>query len=147
MRINVQKDWLRDHTSWAPCGIEMKIKGILKYWFWISLHQGTLPILWSRIQGYMLSLMNEVDPWLLLLLCVLYEIQNQIFHYTHCFCVFLIFQNLFIYFYVKQNKTKLKTNKQKHERKHTKHKTRCKYMREEEKEERSLHEDYTNVLV
>ena len=21
---------LRDHTSWAPCGIEMKIKGILK---------------------------------------------------------------------------------------------------------------------
>ena len=30
LRINVQKDWLRDHTSWAPCEIEMKIKGILK---------------------------------------------------------------------------------------------------------------------
>ena len=27
----------------------------------------------------MLSLMNEVDPCLLLLLCVLYEMQNQIF--------------------------------------------------------------------
>ena len=40
LRINVQKDWLRNNTSWAPCGIEMKIKGILKSWFWISLHQG-----------------------------------------------------------------------------------------------------------
>ena len=67
------KDWLRDHTSWVPCGIEMKAKGILKSWFWISLHQGTISILCSRIQGYMLSFMNEVDPWLLLLLCVLYE--------------------------------------------------------------------------
>ena len=73
------KDWLRDYTSWTPCGIEMKIKGILKFWFWISLHQGTLSILYSRIYGYMLSFMNEVDPWLLLLLCVLYGIQNQIF--------------------------------------------------------------------
>ena len=27
------------------------------------------------------------------------------------------------------------------------HKTRCKYIRKEEKEERSLHEDYPNVLV
>ena len=79
LRIYVQKDWLRDHTSWAPFGIEMKIKGILKYWFWISPHQGTLSILCFRIQGYMLSLMNEVDPWLLLPLCVLYEIQNQFF--------------------------------------------------------------------
>ena len=78
-RIYVQKDWLRDHTSWAPYGIEMKIKGILKFWLWISLHQGTLSILYSRIQGYMLSFMNEVDPCLLLPLCVLYEIQNQIF--------------------------------------------------------------------
>ena len=57
----------------------MKIKGILKSWFWISLHQGMLSIICSRIQGYMLSLMNEVDPCLLLLLCVLYEMQNQIF--------------------------------------------------------------------
>ena len=64
LRINVQKDWLRDHTSWAPCGIEIKIKGVLKSWFWISLHQGTLSILCSRIQGYKLSIMNEVDPCL-----------------------------------------------------------------------------------
>ena len=40
----------------------MLIKGILKSWFWISLHQGTLSIFCSRIQGYMLSLMNEVNP-------------------------------------------------------------------------------------
>ena len=67
------KDWLGDHTSWAPCGIGMKIRGILKSWFWFSLHQGKLSILSSRIQGYMLSLIYEVDLWLLLLLCVLYE--------------------------------------------------------------------------
>ena len=79
LRINAHKDWLRDHSSWAPCGIEMKIKGILKSWFWISQHQGTLSFLCSRIQGYMLSLMNEVNPWLLLPLCVLYEMQNYIF--------------------------------------------------------------------
>ena len=79
LRVNVHKDWLRDYTSWTPCGIEMKIKGILKFWFWISLHQGTLSILYSRIYGYMLFFMNEVDLWLLLLLCVLYGIQNQIF--------------------------------------------------------------------
>ena len=79
LRINIHKDWLRDHTSWAQCGIEMKIKGILKFWFWFSLHQGMLFILCSRIQGCMLSLMNKVDPWLLLPLCVLYEMQNQIF--------------------------------------------------------------------
>ena len=57
----------------------MKIKDILKSWFWILLHQGTLSILCSKIQGYMLSLMNEVYPCLLLSLCVLYEMQNQIF--------------------------------------------------------------------
>ena len=68
---------MRDHFSWEPCGIEMKIKGIFKSWFWISLHQGTLSILCSRIQGYMLSFMNEVYLWLLLPLCVLYEMQNQ----------------------------------------------------------------------
>ena len=76
---HIHINWLRDHTSWASCGIEMKIRGILKSWFWISLHQGTLSILCSRIQGYMLSLMNDVDPWLLLPLCVLYEILNHIF--------------------------------------------------------------------
>ena len=79
LRINVHKDWLRDHTFWASCGIEMKIKGILKSWFWSFLHQGTLFILCSKIQGYLLSLMNEVDPWLLLSLYILYEMQNQIF--------------------------------------------------------------------
>ena len=73
------KDWLSDHISWAPCRIEMKIKGILKSWFWNSLHQGTLSILYYRIHSYMLSYMIKVDPWLLLPLCVLYEIQNQIF--------------------------------------------------------------------
>ena len=85
----IHKDWLRDHSSWAPCGIEMKIKGILKSLFWISQHQGTLSILCSRIQGYKLSLLNEVDQWLLLLLCVLYEMQNQIFQ-----------QYIYIYIYM-----------------------------------------------
>ena len=88
---SVQKDWLKDHTSGAPCGIEMKIKGILESWFWISLHQGTLSILYSRNRGYMLSLMIEVDPWLLLSLCVLYEIQNQIFQHIPSFFFFNLF--------------------------------------------------------
>ena len=83
LRINVHKDWLRDHFSRVPCGIGILIRGILKSCFWISLHQGTLSILCSKIQGYMLSIMNEVDLWLLLLLCVLYEIQNQIFQHVH----------------------------------------------------------------
>ena len=80
-RINVHKNWLRDHSSWAPCGVEIKIKSIPKSWFWISQYQGTLSILCFRIQGYMLSLMNEVYSWLLLLLCVLYKMQNQIFQH------------------------------------------------------------------
>ena len=41
-----------------------------------------LSILCSRIQGYMLSLLNEVDPWLLLPLRIFYEMQNQIFQHT-----------------------------------------------------------------
>ena len=73
---------MRDHTSWTPCGIEIKIKGILKYWFWISRHQGTLSILCFIIQGYILSLMNEVNLCLLFSLYVLYEMQNQIFQPT-----------------------------------------------------------------
>ena len=76
LRINVHKDWLRDHSSRASCGIGMLIRDILKSCFWISLHQGTLSILCSRIQGYTLSFMNEIDPCLLLPLCVLYEMQN-----------------------------------------------------------------------
>ena len=45
---------------------------------------------------------------------------------THCFCIFLIFQN-FILFYEKQNKKKkLKIDKQKHVKQiKRKHKTRC----------------------
>ena len=69
----------------------MKIEDILKSWFWISLHQGTLSILCFRIQGYMLSLMNEVDPCLLFPLCVLYEMQNQIFQH---FSLLLGFQRV-----------------------------------------------------
>ena len=61
------KNWLRDHSSWAPCGIGMKIEGILKsfffIFFFILLHQGMLSLPYSRIQDYMLSLMNEVDPY------------------------------------------------------------------------------------
>ena len=43
------------------------------------------------------------------------DTQEPIYTNTHCFCIF--FFQLFIYFfnfYEKQNKTKLKTNKQKH---------------------------------
>jgi len=90
LRINVHKDWLRDHSSRVPCGIEMLIRGILKSCFWISFHQGMLSILCFRIQSYMLSLMNEVDPYLLLLLCVLYEMQNQIFQQKRLISEFLI---------------------------------------------------------
>ena len=39
----------------------MKIEGIFKFCFLISLHQDTLSLLYSKIQGYMLSLMNEVN--------------------------------------------------------------------------------------
>ena len=39
----------------------MKIEDILKFCFLISLHQGMLSFLCSRIQCYMLSFMNEVD--------------------------------------------------------------------------------------
>ena len=53
------------------------------FWFWILPHQGMLSILCSIIQGYMLSFMNEVDPCLLLPLCVLYEIQNHIFQQSY----------------------------------------------------------------
>ena len=42
-------------------------------------------IICSKIQGYMLSFMNEVDSCLLLPLCVSYEIQNQIFQHLGSF--------------------------------------------------------------
>ena len=72
-------NWLRYYTSIALCGFKMNINGILKSLFWISLHQGMLSILCSRIQGCMLFLINEVDLWSLHPLCVLYEMQNKIF--------------------------------------------------------------------
>ena len=87
------------------------IRGILKSWFLISLHQGTLSILCSRIQAYMLSLMNEVDSCLLLPLCVLYEMQNQIFQQwvlelgvlelkkNHFLVVFSFCSKIFAYLY------------------------------------------------
>ena len=46
--------WHFSGTMW------MMIKGILKSWCWISQYQGTFSILCSRIQCYILSLMNEV---------------------------------------------------------------------------------------
>ena len=61
-KINVHKNWLKNHSFWEPCGIGMKIKSILKCWFWIPLHKGTFSLLCSKIQGYMLSLMNEINP-------------------------------------------------------------------------------------
>ena len=51
--------------------------------FWVSPHQDTLScsqIL--KITLCMLSIMNEIDPWMSLPLWVLYGIQNQIFLQT-----------------------------------------------------------------
>ena len=45
----------------------------------LSSNKTLIAIFCFRIQDYMLSLMNEVDPCLLLPLCILYEMQNQIF--------------------------------------------------------------------
>ena len=44
-KINILKNWLRDHSSWALCGIWMKIEGFLKSCFLILLYQGTLSFL------------------------------------------------------------------------------------------------------
>ena len=74
----INTDWettLLGHYVELGCWLEVFSSLV----FWISLHQGTLFILCSKIQGYLLSLMNEVDPWLLLPLCILYDMQNQIF--------------------------------------------------------------------
>ena len=59
--------------------LRWRLKVFLSLDFWISLHQGTLSILCFKIQGYMFSFMNKVDSCSLLPLCILYEIQNQIF--------------------------------------------------------------------
>jgi len=77
----------------------MLIKGILKSYFLISLHQGMLSIFYFRIQDYMLSLINEVDSCLLLPLCFVrdtkllfltyFSLQNKkyiyIYIYTHIY--------------------------------------------------------------
>ena len=73
MKINVHKNWLKDHSSWALCGIGMKIKGFLNPCFLFSLHQGTFFVLYSRTQGYMLSLMNEVDPCVASTACFVWD--------------------------------------------------------------------------
>ena len=61
--------------------------------------------------------------------------------------LFLYFSNFSIFFiFMKKKKQNWKqTNKNMLNK--AEHKTRCKYIRKEEKEERSLHGDYTNVLV
>ena len=48
--------------------LELRFK-VFSSLFWISLHQGTLSVLCSRIQGHMLSLMNEVDPCIAFTTC------------------------------------------------------------------------------
>ena len=72
-KINVRKNWLRDHTSWASCEIGKKIECLFKILstscFLFSLHQSTLSILCSRIQSCMLSLMNKVDRWFASVAC------------------------------------------------------------------------------
>ena len=61
---------LKDYTFCTSRGIGMKIEDLLKTF--CTLHEGTLSILWFRIYGCMLSLMNEVDPWVTfsILFCV-----------------------------------------------------------------------------
>lgn len=58
---------LKDYTFCTSRGIGMKIEDLLKILytscFWTSLHECTLSILWFRIYGCMLSLMNEVKHW------------------------------------------------------------------------------------
>ena len=72
-KINVCKNWLRDHSSWIPCEIGMKIECILKSCFLISLHQRTLSVLCSRIQGYILSLINEIDHYIASTACFVWD--------------------------------------------------------------------------
>ena len=59
--------------------------------------------------------------------------------------LFLYFSDFF-FFNEKQNKAKLKIT-HKNMLNKTKHNTRCKCMRKEKKEKKSLHRDYTNVLA
>ena len=58
----IRTDWeithLRHHME-----LGWRLKVFLSFCFWISLHQGTLSLPSSKIHGYMLSLMNEIDPY------------------------------------------------------------------------------------
>ena len=61
LRINVQKDWLRDHTFWAPCGTKMKIKSVPKY-FWSFVLNFTAPrytILFLNSKIYIMHVINH----------------------------------------------------------------------------------------
>ena len=55
----LKTDWETTHLRHCvDLGWRLKVFSSLVF----SLHQGTLSALCSRIQGYMLSLINEVDP-------------------------------------------------------------------------------------
>ena len=54
----------------------MKIEGILKSCFWILLHQGMFSLICSRIQGHMLSLMIEVDPFVTSVACLVWDAKS-----------------------------------------------------------------------
>ena len=69
------------------------------------------------------------------------NVHKHTFFFFFFVVIFYIFQN----FFLKKKKTEKQPNK--NIKKHTKHKTRCKCVRKEEKEERSLHGDYTNGLA
>ena len=52
-KINVLKNWLRDHSSWALYGIVIKIEGLLNSCLLNFTASSTLSLICSRIQGYM----------------------------------------------------------------------------------------------
>ena len=103
-------DWettLLGHYMELGCWLEV----FLILVFWILLHQGTHSILCSRIQGYILSFMNEVDPCLMLPLYVLYGMQNQIFQQlvserSSISCLY----NMWLGFRIKENHLLLVSN-------------------------------------
>ena len=73
---------MRDHTSWAHCGIRVKVKSFLKFNLHLFLNFAASRYAFlffvSKIKCCMLSHINEVDPFIFC--CVfLYEIQNCIF--------------------------------------------------------------------
>ena len=83
--VYVQKtDWETTHLG-HHVELRWRLKVFSSCGFEIHCIKVCLLILYSRIHGYMLSFMIEVDPYLLLPPCVLYEIQNQIFQQL-CLC-------------------------------------------------------------